>query len=67
MQLVPFPSVKAYDRVCRETNRKCNLLSENPVIAIMQLYTFLVYSLFAFIVCAGALRKSTQESHFETS
>ncbi len=33
----------------------------------MHLYAFLVYVLFAFIVCAGAPRKSTQESYFETS
>ncbi len=31
-----IPSVlKAYDRVCRETNQKCNLLSENPMIAFV--------------------------------
>ncbi len=34
---------------------------------VPDLYVFLVYSSFAFIVRAGAPRKSTKESNFETS
>ncbi len=52
--------LKAYCRVCRETNRKLNLKGKSPVIAFVHLYEHAA-------VRAGAPLRSTQESHFETS